>query len=93
MINCKTLGMDDERYFGRWLVMAVFALCLCLPKPVFAVGMVNVYSHRQQVLIQPCLDAFTEAIGIETKNIYAAKGLPQRLQAADAQMIIDRVGW
>ena len=84
MINRKTLGIDAERFFGRWLVMAVFALCLCLPKQVFAVSMVKVYSHRQQVLIQPCLDAFTEATGIETKNIYAAKGLAQRLQAEGA---------
>ena len=64
--------------------MGVFALCLWLPMQVFAAGMVNIYSHRQQVLIQPFLDAFTGATGIETKTVYAAKGLAQRLQAEGA---------
>ena len=85
MIDCKTLGIDDKRSSGRCLVVAVFALCLWLPQQVFAVSTVNVYSHRQQVLIQPFLDAFTEATGIETKTVYAAKGLAQRLQAEGRQ--------
>ena len=84
MIICKTLRMNNERLFGRWLVMGVIALCLWLPTQVFAVGTVNVYSHRQQVLIQPFLDAFTEATGIRTRTVYAAKGLAQRLQAEGA---------
>jgi iron(III) transport system substrate-binding protein len=42
---------------------------------------INIYSHRQQVLIQPFLDAFTAKTGIETNVVYAAKGLAQRLKA------------
>ena len=42
---------------------------------------INIYSHRQQVLLQPFLDAFTAETGINTKVVYASKGLAQRLQA------------
>ena len=42
---------------------------------------VNIYSHRQQFLLQPFLDAFTAETGISTNVVYAAKGLAQRLQA------------
>ncbi|MGB1758390.1 MAG: iron ABC transporter substrate-binding protein, partial [Candidatus Puniceispirillaceae bacterium] len=62
----------------------MFALSVWLPGQVFAAGTVNIYSHRQQVLIQPFLDAFTKATGIETKTVYASKGLAQRLQAEGA---------
>lgn len=42
---------------------------------------VNIYSHRQQFLLQPFLDAFTAETGIKTNVVYASKGLAQRLQA------------
>ena len=42
---------------------------------------VNIYSHRQQFLLQPFLDAFTAETGINTNVVYASKGLAQRLQA------------
>ena len=41
----------------------------------------NIYSHRQQFLLQPFLDAFTAETGISTKVVYASKGLAQRLLA------------
>ena len=41
----------------------------------------NIYSHRQQFLLQPFLDAFTAETGISTKVVYASKGLAQRLKA------------
>ena len=44
-------------------------------------GEVNIYSHRQQFLLQPFLDRFTEATGIQTNVVFAAKGLAQRLAA------------
>ena len=81
----RTTGcMNNQGFVQHWLVFVVFALCLWLPTQAFAAGTVNIYSHRQQVLIQPFLDAFTEATGIETKTVYAAKGLAQRLQAEGA---------
>ena len=84
MIMYRTICAYHERFFRRWLMMGVFALCLLVPTQVFAAGTVNIYSHRQQVLIQPFLDAFTKATGIETKTVYASKGLAQRLQAEGA---------
>lgn len=41
----------------------------------------NIYSHRQQFLIEPFLTAFTAETGIKTKVVYASKGLAQRLKA------------
>ena len=55
MSMCTTRCMNDEKFFRRWLVMGVFALCLWLPTQVFAIATVNIYSHRQQVLIKPFL--------------------------------------
>ena len=41
----------------------------------------NIYSHRQQFLLEPFLDAFTAETGITTNVVYASKGLAQRLKA------------
>ena len=45
---------------------------------------INIYSHRQQSLIQPFLDAFTAETGVATNVVYASKGLAQRLKAEGA---------
>ncbi|SHF96602.1 iron(III) transport system substrate-binding protein [Microbulbifer donghaiensis] len=45
-----------------------------------AAEQVNIYSYRQPFLIEPVLDKFTEATGIETKVVFASKGLNERLQ-------------
>jgi iron(III) transport system substrate-binding protein len=42
---------------------------------------VNLYSYRQQVLIQPILDRFTEETGIRVNVVYAQKGVLERLKA------------
>jgi len=42
---------------------------------------VNIYSYRQPELIQPLLDGFTAATGIETNAAYINKGLIERLKA------------
>ena len=89
IIMCTNFCRNNESFFRRWLVMCVFAICLWLPSQVFATGTVNIYSHRQQVPIQPFLDAFTKATGIETKSVYVAKGLAQRLQAEGAASLAD----
>ncbi|MEH6343841.1 MAG: extracellular solute-binding protein [Bermanella sp.] len=44
---------------------------------------VNVYSFRQPFLIQPILDQFTQETGIQSKVIFAKKGLIQRLKRED----------
>ncbi len=41
---------------------------------------VNVYSFRQNFLIQPILDEFTKETGIQSEVIFAKKGLIQRIK-------------
>lgn len=45
---------------------------------------VNIYSTRQADLIEPVLDAFTAATGIETEILFLKKGLVDRLVAEGA---------
>ena len=42
---------------------------------------VNIYSHRQAVLLEPFLTDFTAKTGIKTNVVFASKGLAQRLEA------------
>jgi iron(III) transport system substrate-binding protein len=42
---------------------------------------VNIYSYREQELIQPVLKEFTSATGIKTNLIYAKEGLIERMVA------------
>ena len=42
---------------------------------------VNVYSLRQQFLVQPLFDAFTKETGIKVNVVFAEKGLIQRLKS------------
>ena len=46
-----------------------------------AAAEINIYSHRQQFLLQPFLDSFTAETGLKTRVVYASKGLAQRLLA------------
>ncbi|MEL6172706.1 MAG: extracellular solute-binding protein, partial [Pseudomonadota bacterium] len=60
-----------------------------------AAGEVNIYSYRQQSLLQPLLDAFTAETGIKTNVLFASKGLAQRIASeganspADVYMTVD----
>ena len=80
-----------RRYLAAATITAIAAstsICLAAEK-------INIYSHRQQVLIQPFLDAFTAKTGIETNVVYSSKGLAQRLKAegpaspADVLLTVD----
>jgi len=65
-------------------MLALASVFGVMAPPVLAADSINIYSHRQQILIQPFLDAFTAKTGIETRIVYASKGLAQRLQAEGA---------
>ncbi len=67
------------------------ALCaLALATPAFAQsGEVNVYSYREQKLIQPLLDAFTKDTGIKVNVISASSGLEQRIKTEGANSPAD----
>ena len=65
----------------RYLAAVIFTSIAASTSIGFAAEKINIYSHRQQVLIQPFLDAFTAKTGIGTNVVYSSKGLAQRLKA------------
>ena len=69
------------RALRRCAMLTGIALATMVSPPLAAAGELNIYSHRQQFLLQPFLDAFTAETGIRTKVVYASKGLAQRLLA------------
>jgi iron(III) transport system substrate-binding protein len=52
-------------------------------------GEVNVYSYREQKLIQPLLDAFTKDTGIKVNVVSASSGLEQRIATEGANSPAD----
>jgi iron(III) transport system substrate-binding protein len=60
-----------------------------------AAAELNVYSHRQPVLIKPFLQAFEKETGVKVNVVFAAKGLVQRMLAegprspADVVLTVD----
>jgi len=58
------------------LSLAVFAM---LAGPAAAAEVVNIYSYRQPTLIDPLLARFTAETGIETRVVFAEKGLVERM--------------
>jgi len=57
--------------------------------PALAQGEVNVYSYREQKLIQPLFDAFTKDTGIKVNVISASSGLEQRIKTEGANSPAD----
>ncbi len=63
--------------------------------PAFSADTVNIYSYRQPGLLKPLLDGFTAKTGIQTKVLFASKGLDQRILSeganspADVLMTVD----
>ncbi len=55
----------------------------------FAQGEVNVYSYREQKLIQPMFDAFTKDTGIKVNVVSASSGLEQRIKTEGANSPAD----
>jgi iron(III) transport system substrate-binding protein len=52
-------------------------------------GEVNLYTYREQKLIQPMLDAFTKDTGIKVNVISASSGLEQRIKTEGANSPAD----
>ncbi len=50
---------------------------------------VNIYSYRQEFLIKPLLEAFTEETGIKANVIFSKKGLLERLEHEGANSPAD----
>lgn len=68
----------------------------CATLPAFAQsGEVNIYSYREQSLLQPLIDKFAEETGIKANVLYAGDGLLERVAAegelspADVVLTVD----
>jgi iron(III) transport system substrate-binding protein len=68
--------------------LALSALAITLPAPAFA-NEVNVYSYREQKLIQPLFEAFTKDTGVKVNVISASSGLEQRIKTEGANSPAD----
>src|SRR5215208_7685850 len=68
--------------------LALSALCMALAAPAFA-NEVNVYSYREQKLIQPLFEAFSRDTGIKVNVISASSGLEQRIKTEGANSPAD----
>ena len=77
----KARPANSARLLRRRLAMIGLLIASFVSPPLAAAAELNIYSHRQQFLLQPFLDAFTAETGIRTKVVYASKGLAQRLLA------------
>lgn len=81
------------RVFALALVVATAVTTLVAAKTAQAAEEVNLYSARQPYLIQPLLDAFTEASGIKVNMVYLKKGIVERLKAegvnSPADLVLD----
>ncbi|ANN67339.1 Fe(3+) ABC transporter substrate-binding protein [Bordetella bronchialis] len=74
------------------------ALCLAgaaYSAPALAAGEVTLYTTREPKLIQPLLDAYTEASGVKVNTVFVKDGLLERVKAegekspADVLMTVD----
>ncbi|MDO6686941.1 MULTISPECIES: extracellular solute-binding protein [unclassified Agarivorans] len=71
-------------------LVAVLA-SLVVATPAIAAEEVNLYSYRQQSLLQPLTDAFTAETGIKVNVVHAEKGLAEKIKAAGANNPADLV--
>ena len=74
---------NNDRFLFCWLSIGVLFLCLWFSKHVIAAGTVRFYSHQQQLLPRPFLNAFTQKLPIKQLVVLEL----------EVQMFIDRVGW
>lgn len=79
----------------RLATLATACTVALAPMAAAASGEVNIYSYRQEFLLKPLLDAFTDETGVETNVVFAKKGLAERLERegrnspADVVMTVD----
>jgi iron(III) transport system substrate-binding protein len=70
-------------------LLAASAMTLAAPTLAQAQGEVNVYTYREQKLIQPLFDAFTKDTGIKVNVVSASSGLEQRIKTEGANSPAD----
>lgn len=86
------LGVKEKMArVGFVAVLATLLGTMLMPVTMVKADEVNIYSHRQRVLLDPFLDAFQEKTGIKANVVYASQGLAQRLAAEGAASPADLV--
>lgn len=65
---------------AKFLAPSLAALSFATPFVEVSADEVNIYSFRQEFLIRPLLDAFTEKTGIDVNVVYASNGLLERIE-------------
>ena len=74
------------------LAMTSAITLACAALPAFAQsGEVNIYSYREQSLLQPLIDKFAEETGIKANVLYAGDGLLERVAAEGELSPVDVV--
>src|SRR5690242_2010866 len=69
--------------------LALAALVAASPAPLAQSNEVNVYTYREQKLIQPLFDEFTKDTGIKVNVVSASSGLEQRIATEGANSPAD----
>lgn len=80
--------MTPSRAFAVAATVAC-ALSLNAAAAVAQSGEVNIYSYRENKLMQPLIDAFTKDTGIKVNIVSASSGLEQRIKAEGANSPAD----
>ena len=76
----KALSANRCRGMRRRTAVVMGAVGLLLGFGAVAADEVNIYSYRKPQLIQPMLDAFTDATGITVNAVFAKTGMLERLK-------------
>jgi iron(III) transport system substrate-binding protein len=69
----------SAKSFSSLFTLSGLALLTALPQ-VSVAEEVNIYSYRQEFLLRPLLDAFTDKTDIDVNIVYASKGLLERIE-------------
>ena len=73
----------------RFSAAATALLSVFAAGPAASEGVVNIYSSREPVLIEPLLKAFTERTGIKTNLVYIKDGMIERAAAEGSSSPVD----
>lgn len=71
--------------------LAVAAAMAVAPATASAAGEVNLYSYRQEFLLEPLLEAFEKETGIKTNVVYVKGGVLKRMMSEGANSPADAV--
>ncbi|MDZ4737536.1 MAG: Fe(3+) ABC transporter substrate-binding protein [Rhodospirillaceae bacterium] len=84
--------MPERTFHSLRLGLVALAASAAILSPTFAAqaeDVLNVYTTRQEVLIQPVLDAYRAETGTQVNVIFAKEGLVERLKSEGANSLAD----